>query len=106
MRTRTVKALCGALLALGLLNACAPTKATVTKVSTRKPPPSPAELNAIKHYKLGIDSYANDKYAEAISHWKTTLKNDPTNTSAADYIVRAQNMLKVVKAAPKKPAAK
>jgi hypothetical protein len=65
--------------------------------SNHKAPPTPAERLAIKHYKEGIDAYANDHYAEAIDHWKLTLANDPQNPNAAQYIARAENMLKATK---------
>jgi hypothetical protein len=65
--------------------------------ANRKPPLTPAQRLAIKHYKEGIDAYADDHYAEAITHWKLTLANDPQNPNAAEYITRAENMLKATK---------
>lgn len=87
------------------LSACASSGAKKT-ATPKKHVPTPAERLAIKHYKLGIDAYANDKYAEAINHWKVTLANDPENPNAAEYIGRAENMLKAVKGAKKRKAPK
>jgi hypothetical protein len=83
----------GSVLSFALLGCAAGAK----KTSYRKPPPTPAERLAIKHYREGIDAYANDHYAEAITHWKLTLANDPQNPNAALYIARAENMLKATK---------
>lgn len=97
-------ALLGGFLITLTLSACAPAPPVTKTHLAKRPAPTPAEQTALRHYKMGIDAYANDQYAEAISHWKVTLANDPTNLNAADYIARAQNMLKAVKSAPKQKA--
>jgi len=48
------------------------------------------ELQALKHYRLGIDDYVNTRYAEASLEWKKTLELDPKNANAALYIERAE----------------
>jgi len=106
MLFRAKPALLSALLVGALLAGCSGAPKKTGRSGAAKKPVTPAERLALKHYKLGIDSYANDKYAEAISHWKVTLANDPANANAAEYIGRAENMIKAVKNAPKpKPTA-
>ena len=85
--------LLNAALVVALLGCAASTAKTH---STKNPASTPASRLAIKHYKMGIDSYANSRYSEAISHWKITLEKDPQNPNAAEYIARAENMLKIV----------
>ena len=103
MRTRSFLALLlGPLLMLSLVGC-----ATGGKKTARKPKVTPEARMAIKHYKLGIDSYTNSRYAEAINHWKITLEKDPANPNAAEYIGRAENMLKATgKPVPTNTAAK
>jgi hypothetical protein len=82
-----------------LLSGCATSRAGK---SARKPAPTPSEKLAMRHYKMGIDAYANTQYSEAIKHWKVTLDKDPENPNAKEYIARAENMLKVLKTAETK----
>jgi outer membrane protein assembly factor BamD (BamD/ComL family) len=78
-------------LAVLALAGCASTK-QAEKAAARK---KQAELKlALKHYKQGIDAYTNSRYAEAINHWRITKEKDPDNTMAAEYIQRAENVLK------------
>jgi hypothetical protein len=101
MKLRGFKALCWGLFLYAALAGCA---STPKKVSHKKPPLTPAERLALKHYKMGIDAYANTRYSEAINDWKVTLANDPSNPNAAEYINRAERMLKATKDAKNSPA--
>jgi hypothetical protein len=96
MSLKSLRALGGGLILCAALSACAANKTVAKRESAHIAAPTPAERLALKHYKLGIDSYANDHYAEAISHWKITLEKDPQNPNAAEYIARAEKMLKAV----------
>jgi outer membrane protein assembly factor BamD (BamD/ComL family) len=81
-----------ALLCLAVLAAGCASMKNSEKAAQRK---KQAELKlALKHYKQGIDAYTNSRYAEAITHWRITQEKDPSNTMAAEYIQRAENVLK------------
>ena len=104
MNLRSLKALRWGVLFFAVLAGCASTP----KKPHHKPAPTPAERLALKHYKLGIDAYANTRYSEAITHWKATLANDPTDATsltpnAAAYIGRAEMMIKATKSASPVP---
>lgn len=80
------------LVALAVLAAGCASMQKSEKAAQRK---KQADLKlALKHYKQGIDAYANTHYAEAIQHWRITQEKDPSNTQAAEYIQRAENVLK------------
>jgi outer membrane protein assembly factor BamD (BamD/ComL family) len=58
---------------------------------------------ALEHYHMGIDSYTNSSYAEAIRQWKITLKLDPNFPNARNYILRAEKADKTFKAMERDP---
>jgi hypothetical protein len=92
-------ALALALLGLFSLSACAPS-ARMRRADEQKR--KKIEMEALKHYRLGIDAYTDDRYAEAINEWKQVLALDPKYPNAEDYIKRAETMEKALKRISKK----
>jgi outer membrane biogenesis lipoprotein LolB len=80
------------ILASLLLNACASSQAHRAEIRRQKK----IQLQALKHYRMGIDDYVNTKYAEAISNWKQTLDLDPNYPNAKEYILRAETAQKSI----------
>jgi Tfp pilus assembly protein PilF len=88
MRKRLVPILCLVL----TLGACSTQQKRKAEIKKQKK----IQLQAMKHYRLGIDDYVNTKYAQAITEWKQTLVLDPENPNAKEYIERAEKAQKAI----------
>jgi Tfp pilus assembly protein PilF len=64
------------------------------------------QLEALQQYRLGIDSYSDDRYAEAIQAWKKTLEIDPNYPNAKEYIERAEKVEKTYHSIKKTPSSR
>lgn len=87
------------LILAGLATGCASPQSKKAEVRKKKK----IELQALKHYRMGIDAYTNTRYAEAISEWKKTLELEPEHPNAALYIDRAEKARQALKSIEKTP---
>lgn len=56
------------------------------------------QKEADKHYKNGVKYFIDDDLPAAIKEWQKTLAIDPDHKKAQDYLAKAQQLLKKVKA--------
>ena len=88
------------MLTAALATGCASPQAKKAELKQQQKHKKKIEIQALTHYRKGIDAYTNTRYAEAITHWKKTLELEPEYPNAKEYIDRAekaQTALKSIK---------